>query len=147
MAEDLINTLFGLEIIDTAPRCSEMGCHNPADNAGNGRWHIRCSKHHRALYQNKNGYNDYKGHKKEYCENLDGRLSFKCTTTILIPDQLEVDHIDGDKSNDNPLNFQTLCSCCHRYKTKINGDRGPLEKRRYYLEKQKKALEEQSGIT
>ena len=146
MAEELINTLFGLDIFDPAPMCKEEGCGNPADNAGNGRWHTRCSMHHKAKYQNKNGYNDYRGHKKEYCENLDGRLGYTCTTTILIPDQLEVDHIDGDKDNDKPSNFQTLCSCCHRYKTKINGDRGPLEKRRYYLEKQKKALEEHSSI-
>jgi hypothetical protein len=146
MAENLINTLFGLEVYNSAPRCRNEDCDNPADNAGNGKWHLLCSMHHRAKYQHKNGNTSYKGHKKDFCENVDGRLNFKCTSTILIKAQLEVDHIDGDKTNDNPTNFQTLCCCCHRYKTNVNGDRGPLEKRKYYLENLKKALEEHSSI-
>ena len=146
MALELVNTLWGLEIQQTAPRCREFQCGNPADNAGNGRWHTLCSKHHKEKYQNKNGHNDYRGHKVGYCENVDGRLGFVCTTTVLIDDQLDVDHIDGNKKNKDPSNYQTLCACCHRYKTHKNGDRGPLEKRKYYLEKMKKDLENQSGI-
>lgn len=33
------------------------------------------------------------------------------------PCQLDVDHIDGDHSNNSPLNLQTLCANCHRLKT------------------------------
>jgi 5-methylcytosine-specific restriction endonuclease McrA len=33
--------------------------------------------------------------------------------------QLDVDHIDGDHSNNNPDNLQTLCANCHRLKTYI----------------------------
>jgi 5-methylcytosine-specific restriction endonuclease McrA len=36
--------------------------------------------------------------------------------------QLDVDHMDGDKSNDNPSNLQTLCANCHRLKTVMNRD-------------------------
>jgi 5-methylcytosine-specific restriction endonuclease McrA len=28
-----------------------------------------------------------------------------------------VDHIDGNHSNDDPSNLQTLCANCHRFKT------------------------------
>ena len=35
---------------------------------------------------------------------------------------LDVDHIDGDPSNDSAENCQTFCKCCHAYKTHINGD-------------------------
>ena len=35
---------------------------------------------------------------------------------------LEVDHIDGDPSNHDPENLQTLCSCCHKWKTLIEKD-------------------------
>lgn len=60
--------------------------------------------------------------KKDYCENIDGRLGFKCTTTILGPYQLQLDHIDGDRYNNDPNNHQTLCACCHAYKTHIEQD-------------------------
>lgn len=34
--------------------------------------------------------------------------------------QLDVDHIDGDRSNNDKSNLQTLCANCHRLKTKLN---------------------------
>ena len=36
--------------------------------------------------------------------------------------QLDVDHIDGNPSNNDFLNIQTLCANCHRLKTKQNND-------------------------
>jgi len=36
--------------------------------------------------------------------------------------QLDVDHIDGDSSNNDPSNYMTLCANCHRRKTMIEGD-------------------------
>ena len=36
--------------------------------------------------------------------------------------QLDIDHIDGNPSNNDPLNLQTLCANCHRLKTKLNKD-------------------------
>ena len=36
--------------------------------------------------------------------------------------QLDVDHIDGDSSNNDPANLQTLCANCHRLKTMKNED-------------------------
>jgi len=36
--------------------------------------------------------------------------------------QLDVDHIDGDKSNNNEDNLMTLCANCHRLKTHIEKD-------------------------
>jgi hypothetical protein len=65
----------------------------------------------------------YRWAMKDYCENVDGRLGFVCTTTIF-PDKgmLHVDHIDGTPINNNPLNYQTLCACCHAFKTNTNKD-------------------------
>ena len=55
-------------------------------------------------------------HKKDTCENPD------CTATIEHSCQLDVDHIDGDNSNNDPSNFMTLCANCHRLKTYRNKD-------------------------
>lgn len=64
--------------------------------------------------------------KKDYCENRSGNLikgyPQPCTTTILSPSQLDVDHIDGDPWNRDPSNYQTLCAACHRLKTIAHGD-------------------------
>jgi cytochrome c2 len=69
-----------------------------------------------------NSTHPYRKYRKSYCENIHGILGFKCTTTILLDAQLEVDHIDGDPSNNDESNLQTLCACCHKYKTIINED-------------------------
>ncbi|MHC4708741.1 MAG: HNH endonuclease signature motif containing protein [Planctomycetota bacterium] len=36
--------------------------------------------------------------------------------------QLDVDHIDGNRTNNDPDNLQTLCANCHRLKTYLNKD-------------------------
>ena len=61
-------------------------------------------------------------HKKEFCENRDKRLGFRCDATIINECQLEMDHIDGDRFNNVPENVQTLCRNCHAIKTKMFGD-------------------------
>ena len=63
-----------------------------------------------------------KQHKKDYCENIDGRLEFKCEAVIINGCQLEMDHIDGDRFNNVPENVQTLCKNCHAIKTRTSGD-------------------------
>jgi hypothetical protein len=74
----------------------------------------RCKNNHRdtiikTLYP-------YKLHKKDYCENP------ACTATILHKSQLSVDHIDGDRNNNEESNLQTLCLNCHSHKSFLNND-------------------------
>lgn len=67
----------------------------------------------------------YRKYVKEYCENVDGRLGFICTTSIMKGDPygtLDCDHIDGDPTNNSEYNIQTLCAVCHRIKTIMFGD-------------------------
>jgi 5-methylcytosine-specific restriction endonuclease McrA len=45
-----------------------------------------------------------------------------CKFVAIHPCQLDVDHIDGNGSNNNPENLQTLCANCHRLKTTLNED-------------------------
>lgn len=71
-----------------------------------------------------------------YCENQDGRLGFVCNTELPtqemlnaagLPDWrpyqfLEVDHKNGNHTDNRRENFQTLCKHCHVIKTYTNGD-------------------------
>ena len=102
--------------------CSKRGQHTGRyKNNGYPIFRKTCVKHHSIEY----GLGDwhYKIHRKEYCENIDGRLGFNCTTTIIDYEwQLDIDHKDGDPSNNVIENLQTLCKCCHAIKTKTERD-------------------------
>jgi 5-methylcytosine-specific restriction endonuclease McrA len=56
----------------------------------------------------------YAVHKKDYCQH--------CNFKPVHISQLDVDHIDGDRYNNDPSNLQTLCANCHRLKTHLSGD-------------------------
>lgn len=75
-----------------------------------GRW--RCWTKWKENY-NKSVY-PYSVHKKDLCQ--------KCGFLPVHKSQLDVDHIDGDRFNNDPNNLQTLCANCHRLKTHLSGD-------------------------
>ena len=110
--------------------CCEENCNRLGQHMGKRRKdgsvirRARCAKHHSLRYGLK-GW-DYKQYRKDYCENRDGRLGFTCTSTIINPEwQLDADHINGDHDSHKYLGaaaIQTLCKCCHAYKTLIEQD-------------------------
>ena len=110
--------------------CEVPGCNKPGQHLGkyykNGepKRRAKCSKHHGLKYGLLNW--DYKQYRKDYCENIDARLGFKCTTTIIDPEwQLDADHINGDPNSHKIMGakaIQTLCKCCHAIKTRDNQD-------------------------
>ena len=69
-----------------------------------------------------NSKHPYRRHRKEYCENRDGRLGFNCSYKISHTAQLQVDHINGNPDDNELTNLQTLCANCHIYKTHLNED-------------------------
>ena len=69
-----------------------------------------------------NSKHRYRKHRKDYCENRDGRLGFKCRYKIRHSAQLEVDHINGNSDDDRKKNLQTFCNNCHVFKTHANKD-------------------------
>lgn len=108
------------------PMCEVDGCNNKAMYCyqyedGRYRWRTRhgkfiCSTHQRHTWH------PYLQHRKDYCENQDGRLGFSCTTNLFWPGMLDVDHKNGDPTDNRKRNLQTLCKCCHAYKTHKFGD-------------------------
>lgn len=102
------------------PICTVPGCNRAAHNKGkdHGGFGKKCKVH-----EDLSGKESYKHYKYEvtYCENIDGRLGFPCTSTITHSCQLGVDHVDENRENKDRTNFQTLCACCDRYKTTVIG--------------------------
>jgi hypothetical protein len=61
------------------------------------------------------------------CSNKDSHLGFKCWTNFKkIPKDFkgrtQIDHIDGNPSNNLLDNLDELCVACHSYKGQRNGD-------------------------
>ena len=63
------------------------------------------------------GSQRYKRYRKDHCE--------ECWFVPKHIAQLEVDHIDGNRANNDPSNLKTMCANCHRLKTMLNGDHLP----------------------
>jgi hypothetical protein len=98
------------------------------------------------------GYRIHRFFTKDYCENIDSRLGFTCTTQHM-PDigaqQYDVDHVDEDHFNNHPENLQTFCASCHRYKTFIERSSDPkhIKILQKMLGAHKKSLKNNSWFT
>jgi 5-methylcytosine-specific restriction endonuclease McrA len=84
--------------------CGNLVAYKGLDEQGRKRWKSRCMACMKHGQRTKN----------DHCN--------KCGFVAEDPIQLDVDHIDGNPSNNDPSNTQTLCANCHRLKTKQNMD-------------------------
>ena len=64
------------------PGCDKLGKNVGKNKDGTVRREKLCPKH-RGIVNGCGGW-DYKIYRKEYCENIDGRLGFTCTTPIIL---------------------------------------------------------------
>ena len=128
----MINKILIQDVpMSARPICIIDGCCNPRqyvgrhDKNGYPAFRQRCAPHHiQFCADNKgltpthwsNSFHPYRKWRKTYCENIDGRLGFKCTTNVIWDGMLDTDHMDGNPANNKKENMQTLCKCCHTYK-------------------------------
>ena len=92
-------------------RTKRPKCHCGKGTRSKGRNHNGQQIWAKMCYSCMTNYQMQKGKVCEYCGFIP---THKC--------QLDVDHIDGDRSNNHPSNLQTLCANCHRLKTHLNND-------------------------
>ena len=114
------------------PTCINYGCNKPVaysrkDEQGNPRWRIHCGHCQKASYGKHTHASGVIPYKTGRCSNTDGHLGFGCMIKwTKIPDwakgMTEIDHIDGDFTNNDPSNLDELCPVCHKLKGQLNGD-------------------------
>lgn len=73
------------------------------------QWKVYCSTCDQQI--KRSGY-AYGQHKKSFCEY--------CNFVAIDPCQLDIDHIDGNRHNNEITNLRTLCANCHRLKSFSN---------------------------
>lgn len=137
------------------PKCLFPGCVNSKHlmhtnpRTGTTTWRKYCDKHRHYETAIKRGItvaalrrslHRYKKYRKNYCENIDGKWTGgnPCPMNNRkindIEDSagiLDVDHINGDKTNHKESNLQTLCKCCHAIKTHLHDRNGGKIKTQY----------------
>ena len=124
------------------PTCINPGCTKPVVVRLWANWSFKseCSfcmsarKNQRYVIENNQKYildtNNKKLsitiHKKDYCENCDGHLEFKCPVPrdgwIGFQSSLDLEHIDGDHFNNTATNVETICKICHGRKSIASND-------------------------
>ena len=114
------------------PTCINHGCEKAVtythkDVMGNKRWRIHCGHCQKASYGKHSHALGVTPYKAGRCTNVDSHLGFECVVDwSKVPagakGMSEVDHIDGNPSNNSPDNLDELCVICHKIKGQRNGD-------------------------
>jgi len=95
-----------------APKCALPGCDNLVTyhkkNGNIYKWKMFCSPHRGAFKDKVDQWKLSIG-----CENTDAHHGFVCTSHITDASQLDVNHKDGDRHNQDEDNLEILCKVCH----------------------------------
>jgi len=118
-------------LLEFRPTCINKGCEKSVtysykNDDGTHRWKPvcgHCAKAQTGKHPYANGVTPYR---TGVCENKDGNLGFKCPVNHkLLPKDLhitEIDHKNGDHTDNRVSNVQELCVVCHKIKSRLSGD-------------------------
>ena len=120
------------KVLQFRPICINPGCGKPVmymrkKEDGTKRWRVHCCHCQAASYgkwPHRPGVTPFKTGK---CKNVDGHLGFDCLIKwTRVPEwakgMTEVDHKNGDHTDNRPENLEELCPICHRLKGQLAGD-------------------------
>jgi carbonic anhydrase len=118
-------------ILEFRPTCINKGCKKPVtwsfkQEDGTHRWKPICSHCEKAQQGRKPYASGVTPYRSGICENKDSRLGFKCAVNHkLLPKGMhitEIDHKNGDHTDNRLSNIQELCVVCHKIKSRLSGD-------------------------
>jgi hypothetical protein len=119
------------QVLEFRPTCINKGCGKPVtysykNDDGTHRWRPvcgHCSKAQTGKHPYAKGVTPYR---TGICENISGVLGFPCPINHkLLPKDLhitEIDHKNGDYTDNRKSNIQELCCVCHKIKSQRSGD-------------------------
>lgn len=120
-----------IQIGKSIPICINNGCHREVairhwSAQGDPSIKTECSSCSNARVKGKM-IEGITFHKKNYCENKDKILGFKCAMdesryAEFPSDVYDMDHVDGNHHNNTLENLITICKVCHARKGKESGD-------------------------
>lgn len=103
-----------------APKCALPGCCNLVSyhnkKGPNYKWKMFCNSHRTIQKSEVDQWKLNQG-----CSNVNAHHGFLCTSHITDASQLDINHIDGNRHNQDAENLEILCKICHMRVTLESG--------------------------